>query len=207
MECWPKLQLLHGPSCARCHAPIEFQLEDSILCAECLTNPPHYHKAFAVVAYNDTSQPLVTRLKYADHGHLAPVLAQWMMQHGEDFVQQCDVIVPVPMHWRRLVSRKFNQAALLARQLAKVSNVAVCYDALKRIKNNPPQASLTKAQRSKNMRGTFAVNPKYAAQIQHKRVLLVDDVITTGATMNACAKSLLRAGAAEVYVIAFAKTL
>lgn len=206
-DCWPQVHWLDGHSCARCHAPVEFQIDDTVLCASCLQDPPQYHKARAVMAYTDISRPLITRLKYADDTHLSPTLAHWMVQAAAPLLPEVDVMVPVPMHWRRMMARRFNQAALLARELKKSCDIPLDVNMLKRVKYNPPQAALTRAERLKNMRGAFMVPAHKKAQVAHKRVLLVDDVITTGATVNACARALTKAGAEAVYVLAFTKTL
>ncbi len=157
--------------------------------------------------YDDASRKLITRLKYADKQELVPALAAQLWRSGAELCARADWILPVPLHPKRLRARKFNQSALLAYALADYAGLPVMADGLVRTENTPPQASLPREERIDNVRRAFRANHKRAALLRGARLLLVDDVVTTGATINACSKALLGAGAKAVYVLTVAKTV
>ncbi len=205
--CWGNLHFLSHPACARCFHPFDYALGEGALCGACMAELPPYDEARAVFAYNEASRPLVTRFKYADGTHAARTFARLLAAAGRDMITASDMIIPVPLHRRRLFARRYNQAALLANALAEESGVP-CHPALlRRIRHIPPQAGLDRAGRKRNVKGAFALTPRGVEMVAGKTVLLVDDVLTTGATLHECTKMLKKAGAAKVFVLTLAKTV
>jgi ComF family protein len=204
--CWKSIRFIASPCCAQCGAPFDFPVEEGTLCGECLAFPPDYTKARSAMIYDDASKGLILRLKHADHLHLARGLAQNMFAAGKDLLDEADFIVPVPLHRFRLFQRRYNQAALLAQALGKLSGKPVLVDVLLRARATQSQGHLKREERRKNVAGAFCLAPRKAAQMAGKKILLVDDVMTTGATANACATALIKAGVAAVFVLTAAKT-
>ena len=201
--CFAALQQISAPHCACCGIPFAFESAPDAQCPECLAEPPSFDTVRAPLVYDAISAPLVRSLKFHDrYTGLQRAVAMMAAAHGPRSV---DVIVPVPLHWRRLLMRRFNQSALLGFALSPVLSVPCVPAALKRTRYTTPQMRLPRAQRLKNVRNAFAVPD--AATIAGKHVLLVDDVVTTGATVAACAATLKKAGAASVHVLALARTV
>jgi ComF family protein len=205
--CWKALSFIAAPMCAICGHPFEFSLGEQAECGECMRRKPAYAKARAVLRYDEHSSRPITGFKFSDRTVLAPMFGDWLARAGAEFLPRADALVPVPLHWRRLLWRRYNQSALLAHAVSRKTGLTVLPDILTRRKRVKPQAGLTRRQRLINMRGVFAVHPRRKASIAGKRLVLIDDVITTGATLNHCAKALLKAGASEVYVLTLAKTV
>jgi ComF family protein len=147
------------------------------------------------------ARALVHALKYGDRLDLAPMMGRWLAQAGGELLAEADALVPVPLHWRRHWARRFNQSALLAAAVAKASGVPIAANALKRVKSTPQQVRLSRAQRAANIQGAFRVPADGKAEVVGRRLILVDDVLTSGG----CAKALLRAGARNVDVLVFAR--
>lgn len=206
-SCWRELFAIGEPCCARLGTPFAFDEGEGAVSAAAIAEPPVWNAARAAVAYDDHSASLVHALKYADR-HEAALLMQRMMRHaGRLLLAQADLVVPVPLHRRRLWSRRYNQSALLAQPLARGSAKRYFPEALERVKSTPRQVGLSREQRDLNVRRAFAVPDRARPEVLGRRILLIDDVITTGATANACAAVLKKAGAAEVNVLAFALVL
>lgn len=205
-DCFAALKQISDPHCACCGIPFAFDIGAGAQCPECLANPPHYDTARAPLVYDAVSAPLVHSLKFRDH-------YGGLLRYGRMIAASLppglpvDLVVPVPLHWRRLALRRYNQSALLAFTLARMMNAACLPHALQRTRYTPPQMRLSRDARMKNVRQAFAVNPKLAASLAGKTVLLVDDVITTGATADGCAHILKKAGAGAVHVAALARTV
>ena len=166
---------------------------------------PPYTKARAVFAYDEHSRGLVTQLKYGDQGHLARSLGGWLASFGREVVEMSDVIVPVPLHYWRFVGRRYNQSALLAYAMAKPSGLKVLPDGLVRTRPTRPQASLSRAKRLDNVKNAFVVPKRHVAALSGKSVLLVDDVMTTAATLRECTQALLAGGVARVQVLTLSR--
>lgn len=205
-DCFTALRQISDPQCACCGIPFPVSVGRGALCAECLAVPPHYDTVRAPLVYDATSAPLVRSLKFHDQYGGVPRYVQMMLSclpPGLAF----DAVVPVPLHWRRLVGRRYNQSALLAFVLARRLAVPCLPQALRRTRHTQPQMHLPRRERARNVRRAFALNPACAGAITGKTLLLVDDVVTTGATVNACAEVLKKAGADRVHVVALARTV
>jgi ComF family protein len=174
---------------------------------EAIASPPAYQRARAAVRYDDVARTLVHSLKYQDRTDLAPAMGRWMARAGKELLDGADVLVPVPLHWRRGWSRRYNQAGALAQMISRQSGVKLASEALRRIRPTEQQIGLSRPQRAANAQGAFKVAPERGADIAGRRVILIDDVLTTGATVDTCARALLRAKAAQVDVLVFARVV
>ncbi len=206
-ECFRKLHAIDAPFCACCGIPFVVAAEENMHCPECLETPPEFDVARAELVYDGISAPLISALKFHDQWAGLPRYVQMMLRLGKPIAHGADIIVPVPLHWRRLLRRKFNQSALLAFGVGDAMGLPCDTGLLKRVSYTKPQMRLDRKTRLQNVKKAFAATEKASAMLQGKVVLLVDDVVTTGATANACAKVLKAAGAREVRVLALARTV
>ena len=206
-SCWSKLSLIAPPYCERLGIPFAYDPGPGVLSMQAIANPPAYHRARAAVRYDEIARSLVHSLKYGDRLDLAPTAGRWMARAGRELLADADALVPVPLHWRRLWARRFNQSALLAKAIAEVGCVPVAENALRRVKPTAQQVGLSQAERASNVQGAFRVPPEGRAEVKGRRLILIDDVLTSGATADACARSLLRAGAGSVDVLVFARVV
>jgi ComF family protein len=205
--CWSKLAFIAPPYCERLGIPFAFDAGPGLLSMEAINNPPAYQRSRAAVRYDDISRVLVHSLKYGDRLDLAPAMGRWMARAGHELLAEADLLVPVPLHWRRLWARRFNQSAALAEEIARMSQVAVGHGALRRVRATVQQVGLSKEERAENVQGAFRVDAEGKGLIARQRLVLIDDVMTSGATAQACARALLRAGAARVDVLVFARVV
>jgi ComF family protein len=171
-----------------------------------MRHPPRFERARAALLYEGVGRDLILAFKLADRTWLAPTLGQWMARAGKELLTDADIIAPVPLHRRRLYTRRFNQSVLLAKVIGRDSGLPVIPDLLLRTRATKPQTRLSGAERRRNVRGAFLVRSRYEAQIENRRVLLIDDVLTTGATVAACALAISRAGGGPVDVLTLART-
>ncbi len=206
-SCWPDVRFLSQPHCAACGFPFEFDHGADALCAACYRDIPLYERARAVFRYDDASRQALLAFKHSDRTDVAPAFAGMMAQAGRELLAEADLIVPVPLHKRRLLARRYNQSALLALALSKIAGVIAAPDLLERTRATPSQGGLGAKARERNVAGAFAVRPKRKPQLAERRVLLIDDVLTTGATVSACTKTLLRGGARAVDVLTLARVV
>lgn len=202
-DCWNNVPFISDPMCACCGLPLEFSVDADSLCGECLREHPPYSRARAAFVYNDLSRSLILKLKYQDEMYLAPIFSGWMASAGAELIRASDVIVPVPLHYWRMMTRRYNQSLLLARGLSRHTGLTLLAHGLRRIRHTQQQKGLTRPQREKNVKGAFSVSEKDA--VKGKTILLIDDVMTTGATLNACTETLLKAGASQVNVLTLAR--
>lgn len=203
--CWRGLRLIERPYCERLGTPFALDLGiGSLLSPGAIAEPPVFGRARAVAIYDGTARDLVHRLKYGDRLDLARLMGRMMASAGREVLDEAELIVPVPLHGLRLWRRRFNQSALLARAIGRIAGKPCELHALVRVKATRPQVGLTRAQRAVNLQGAFRVADRARSRIAGRRLLLIDDVSTTGATGNAAARVLLRAGAAGVDLLTFA---
>jgi ComF family protein len=205
--CWAKLSFIAKPYCPRLGSPFVYDPGPELLSMEAIANPPAYDRARAAVRYDDVARTLVHALKYQDRTDLAPAMGRWMARAGEELLQDADMLIPVPLHWRRGFGRRYNQSGLLARAIARQSSVALAGEVLRRVRATEQQVGLSRAQRASNVQGAFQVSVDRQSEVAGRRVVLVDDVLTSGATVDSCARALLRAKAAHVDVLVFARVV
>lgn len=206
--CWQSIDFLDGPECHCCGLPFDLDPGEETLCAACIADPPSFDRARAVMRYDEKSRGPILAFKHGDRLDLVPGFARWLYRIGQPLLGDADLIVPVPLHSGRLWTRRYNQAAELSRALGKRTEKPVEPRALQRVRATPSQGAMPSAKaRRRNMRGAFQVPDSYQAAIRGRRVLLIDDVLTTGATADACARVLKRAGAVKVHVLALARVV
>jgi ComF family protein len=206
--CWKTIQFLDGPMCACCGLPFEFDPGGETLCAGCHARPPAFDKARAIMRYDEHSRGPILALKHGDRLDLTPGFSRWLDRGGRTLLDEADAILPVPLHRNRLWARRYNQSAELARALARRIGKPAIFLALIRSRSTPSQGEMRSAKaRRRNMLGAFKVSARHKSAIAGRNLLLIDDVLTTGATVDACARALKRAGAAKVSVLALARVV
>src|SRR5581483_2345322 len=203
--CWSKLSFITRPYCERLGIPFVYDPGPGILSMEAIADPPSYNRARAAVRFDEISRALVHALKYGDRLDLAPMMGRWVASAGRELLAESDALVPVPLHWRRLWARRFNQSAMLAARISAETGVPVAAGALKRVKATVQQVGLSRTERASNIQGAFKVPDSGKAAVAGRRLVLIDDVLTSGATVEGCARALNRAGAANVDVLVFAR--
>jgi len=203
--CWSKLSFITRPYCERLGIPFVYDPGPGILSMEAIAAPPAYQRARAAVRFDEISRALVHALKYSDRLDLAPMMGRWLSHAGRELLAEADALVPVPLHWRRLWARRFNQSAMLAAAISAESGVPIATGLLRRVKPTAQQVGLSRTERAANVQGAFRVPPEARGAVAGRRLVLVDDVLTSGATVDGCARALLRAGAANVDVLIFAR--
>ena len=204
-DCWSGITFLDGPGCTCCGLPFPVALEGENTCAACLAKPPAFDSARAIMAYDEKSRGAILALKHADRLDLVPGFARWLGRAGRSTLAKCDLVAPVPLHPLRLWQRRYNQSAEMARQLAR--DWGLVFDpVLVRSRATPSQGEMASAKaRRRNVQRAFQVPDP--ARVSGKSILLLDDVMTTGATVEACARALKRAGAASVHVLVLARVV
>ncbi|MEX3011384.1 ComF family protein [Hoeflea sp. TYP-13] len=204
-NCWSQLRPIEQPRCDVLGTPFSYDVGDAVLSADAIADPPPFAKARSAVLYDDIARALVHRLKYKDRTDLAGVMAGWMVRSGEDAIAGADAVLPVPLHRARLLMRRYNQSAELARALASRAGLPYLPSVLFRTRATRQQVGLGSQARADNVRGAFTVPEGRIAEIAGKSLLLVDDVYTTGATVKSASRALLKAGAGKVFVLTFAR--
>ena len=206
-SCFSGLNFITAPLCRRCGLPFGSAAQGGLagVCLTCTAQPPPWHEARAAWIYDDAARRLILPFKHADRQELAEILARHMARAGRALLARADVLVPVPLHRWRLFRRGFNQAGLLARTLGKYGDGVMMPDALRRVRRTPTLGPLSATERARILQGAFAVRPSRAARLRGARVVLVDDVMTSGATAAACTEILMAAGCARVDVLVAAR--
>ena len=201
--CWGQLNFITTPQCATCGTPFDHDRGTGAQCGACLAEPPRYTNARAAFVYGGPAKAVVLAMKHGDRAHLAAVMAPHMARVASGPAGA--LLVPVPLHRWRLWQRGFNQAAVLAQELVKATGADLDLAALQRVKATPASAGMGRAARAANVRGAFKVTDR--RRVAGRDVVLIDDVLTTGATADACARHLRRAGARSVQVLTFARVV
>ncbi len=204
-DCWPGLHFMNPPWCAACALPFAHEQANDTLCATCLADPPIHDGIQAAVAYDDMSRQIILRLKYGGKIGLAKLVARQLLRHLPD--DRSDIlVVPVPLHWTRLWSRNFNQSALIAQELAHRGEMRYSVDLL-RTRRTPNMRGLSAKQRRQTVAKAFAINPARLDLVRGARIILIDDVLTTGATSDGCTKALKKSGASWIQLFCWARAM
>lgn len=204
-EAWSRIGFIAAPLCDGCGQPFEYDLGAGVRCPDCTARPRAFARARAACLYDDNSRGAILQLKHADRTDLAPMFARWLSRAAHELLAEADAIAPVPLHPGRLFGRRFNQAAEIARPLSRMTGVAYLPDALIRVRATESQGGKSGSGRRRNVAAAFSVPKARAQQVAGKRILLIDDVMTTGATLEGCSRALLAAGAACVDVAVIAR--
>ncbi len=208
--CWQKVHFICAPLCDVTGLPLPYDLQPSgprnrQVCALALAQPPKYDRARSVALFTDVMRTLVHGLKYGDRREGLHLFGRWLMLAGKDFLNDADLIIPVPLYRVRLWQRRFNQAALLSFELSRMTGIPVNVLALKRNRATRSQVGLTERQRRANVTGAFTLTPQQATLVKGRNIILIDDVLTTGSTVDACSQTLKKAGASRVDVLVLAR--
>lgn len=206
-ELWAQIRFLDEPCCDACGYPFDFDAGVETLCGNCAVRRPVYDHARAAFVYDDSSRKMVLSFKHGGRTEGLRIFATHMRRAGRNFWESADFIIPVPLHRTRLIKRRFNQAALLSRAVSKQTGVLFDPDILFRNRATPSQGHQTAKGRFRNVRGAFHVPEKAKVRLKGAHVVLIDDVMTTGATLEACARTLKRAGAAYINIVTLARTV
>ena len=205
---WQSLNFIHAPCCKICGTPFAFEIQTDMACGTCLETPPTYNTHRSALVYDDASKSLILRFKHGDQTHAVKAFIPWLRQAGRELITQADIIMPVPLHKNRLIKRRYNQANLIGRELIKhYPDKTYLADGLLRKKQTESQGHKKADDRRRNVAGAFAVSPIHKDIIEGKNILLLDDVYTTGATVNECAKTLLKAETQSVNILTLARVV
>lgn len=208
-DCWRELAFVAAPVCRICGfgllAEGVGEGPEGDTCGACAISTPRFDRARAMLAYDDASRSIIVAYKRASRLEATPLFTRWLQTAGRDLLDDADLITPTPLHWRRLLDRRYNQSAEMARRLATLENTPYAPNLLLRTRATRSQAGLSPAGRRRNLTGAFKLNERWRDRLKDKRVLLIDDVFTTGATVERCAAVLKRGGASAVDVVTVAR--
>ncbi len=206
LDCWKETELIGQNICNKCGDPLEFEIENELICGRCIRQMPIFNKSVSVFIFKGVTKEIIHKFKYEDQLHIAKKMVKLMLLKGQNLIEDSEIIAPVPMHFFKVLKRNYNQSAILAREIAENTDLSYVGDLLVKTKNTKPQFSLKYNERMQNLKDSFKTQHKYLDLIKGKNILLIDDVTTTGATLNSCAKTLLDSGCKSVNVITLAKT-
>lgn len=206
LDCWKKLQFIKKPMCNICGDAFQFSIDDKAICAKCLSTKPYYDKALCCFIYNKTISRAILEFKFYHKTFLSKFFAKFLIVTIKEIINDVDYIIPIPMSLQRLRWRGFNQSLLLVKQIAKLTNKQIIADLIIKIKHTEAQSKLNHKERKQNLNSAFKTNKKYLEVIKNKNILIIDDVITTGTTVNNCSKVLKKAHVNKVFVASIAKT-
>ena len=206
-KCWGEVDFISDPACKKCSYPFEFDIGVDSLCGSCIENEHYFDSAMSVMRYGDSSKKIIHKLKYSDKAHLAKNIARLMHAKIQSKIGDIDLIIPVPMHRRKIRKRLYNQSALIASHLSKISNIASMPNCLIKTRHHVPQTGLCSHLRKDNVKNSFSVNKNHFSEIHNKNILLVDDVYTTGSTVDECSKVLKQSYCNKVKVITLARVV
>lgn len=201
-ECWPKYKFIDEYFCKKCGRGFDIDIDSE--CLDCIKKPPYFDISRSLFKYDDNSKKIIHHFKYHDKTSLSIFFARTLYRRYKDLIDDSDIITYVPMHRFKRIFRLYNQAFILAKEISKISKTPILPDLLVKHKYTKPQTSLSRTKRKKNLIGSISANEKY--DISKKKLLLIDDVITTGETINLCAKILKGNGAEKVTILSIAKT-
>ncbi|MFC7332703.1 ComF family protein [Rhodocista pekingensis] len=205
--CWSRVTFIGPPLCACCGRPFDYAAPDRSLCGACIAAPPRFDRCRSALVYDEGSRGLVLAFKHADRTDVAEGFGAWLARAGAELLADADLVAAVPLHRWRLFARRYNQAALLALAVARRCGLPACPDLLLRRRRTPSQGGLSRSGRARNVAGAFAVRATCRERVRGARIVLLDDVFTTGATVEECARVLKRAGAARVDVLTLARVV
>lgn len=206
LTCWQALIFLGDPSCARCGLPFEYDSGEGVECGGCIAEPPAFDRLRAAVAYGEIARTVALKLKYSGRPGVAETLGHFMQRHLVDEDPDA-MLVPVPLHRWRIWKRGYNQSALVATALSRRTGLRAELDLIRRVKATPPLKGLGRRERAITVRGAFRISPRAKARLEGRKIILIDDVYTTGATANACARILKRSGASAVNILCWARVV
>ncbi|MDH5409968.1 MAG: ComF family protein [Alphaproteobacteria bacterium] len=207
-DCWPLFDFLAPPLCDCCGFPFEYDPgPHDTVCGACLAYPPHFDRARSVLVYGENSRKLILDFKHGDRTWPTPAFGRWLARAGSDMIGDADLAVPVPLHRSRLYARRYNQASLLALAMGRETGLDVEPELLTRHRPTPSQGHMSRLARQRNVRGAFRLRHGFEDRVHGNRILLIDDVFTTGATAGECARTLKKAGAAAVDVLTLARVV
>ena len=206
--CWRDAAFITGTVCDACGAPLTGEADETpIQCDDCLTAARPWSRGRSTLVYGGVGRKLVLALKHGDRTDLVPTLGDWMARAGRDLLTPDTILVPVPLHWSRLLRRRFNQAAMLAQVIARIAGCSVQLDAVRRRRRTAPLDGHSREARFAALAGTMAVDPDAGAALVGRQVVLVDDVMTSGATLAAVTDALMAAGVADVSILTLARVV
>jgi len=204
---WARLNFIEHPFCDICGRPFEFITPDESVCGDCFAYPPEFTSLRSALVYDENISPLILGFKYGDKLHAKNTFAKWMIRAARDTLPDCDLIIPVPLHYSRLWKRRYNQAGEIGKEISVQTNITFIPDVLKRNRFTQTQKGLTTKQRQDNVKSSFKVRPLYLNQIKGKKIIIIDDVYTSGATLNECAKTLNKQGAKTIHALTLARVV
>ncbi len=207
-DCWTELCFVEGAVCRRCGLPFEIDPGENTVCAGCYAEPNAFDCARSILYYDEASKRLILGFKHGDRLERAPAFIGWLERTGGPMVQESDIVVPVPLHPSRLWRRRYNQSAILAQGIAHSFGKHYGPKILTRIRKTPSQGSMPSAKaRRRNVAGAFQVTERWREELRGKNILILDDVYTTGATLNACARAFRRVGAERISALTLARVV
>ena len=203
--CWQQIRFIEKPFCTVLGSPFAYELGEGALSAQAIANPPVFDRARSAVLYDDVARKLVQGLKFSDRAELAPWMAKWMVRSSDGMLEENAIVLPVPLHRMRLFGRRYNQSAELARHVARETRLTYAPELLQRVRSTKQQVGLGIKERIRNVQGAFRVPAREAIQVKGRAIVLIDDVYTTGATLQACSRALRRKGAKTISCLTFAR--
>jgi ComF family protein len=203
--CWRDTPFITGLTCEGCGTPLMGDSDDPEFCDDCLSLSPPWARGRAAFLYEGNARKMILALKHGDRHEIARGAGQWMVNAGRDLLRQDAILAPIPLHWTRMVKRRFNQAALLARSVSRISGLTYCPDLLHRTRKTSSTEGMSREERFTQIEGSMIIPPSRRALIAGKSVVLVDDVMTTGATFSAATQACLVAGACDVSALVLAR--
>lgn len=205
--CWSDASFIAGPVCDTCGQPVLNALSrtQKLICDDCMRTPPAWERGRAAMLYDGAGKRMILGLKHGDRQDLVLPLSKWMCRSGIPLLSRAELIVPVPLHWLRLAKRQFNQAATLAKAISRETGVPMCPDALTRARATESQGKMDRTARHENLAGAFCETKARRGRMDGKHVLLIDDVMTSGATLSACAEVCRASGARGVDTLVAAR--